>query len=674
MTENPVNERALQLMLALDQIRDSLNITKNPQKMFDSIVEKLQSEFTADAVALLLINEETDSIDSLSFQNIEQEQAIQLCRSAMHHIEPTPIPSTWKHTLGMQINLETEEKVLGGIFIGRDSEAFNSDEMKLLGYAESQIDSAVMQARTFWQLVWRNRELEVIYEIDRISDEAKDENMLVNGLTHILVKHFPTQFCLIVLKHSDTDDLVIRSLIDRENFPSSTVLELQKLAENIKEPQFLQPTFDVKNLYVYAIPLIIQDETLGAVVIGQKAEFSLAEQQLLNAMMSQIDTAVAQVRSTEQLIARKKELEIIYTIDHIRDQDTEFDSMMQSVLQELCGAISSEMGYLMLYNTDNEQPLELKVTTKGASATDIAFMETIQKYSRQALDDAKLVYANELEGNVESIVAIPLILHERIIGVFGAVNSTNPDGFLSSDRRMLSAITSQVDTAVFEGLERRRMREVLSRSVDPKVVDYILEHADDKVLAGERVVISILFTDLRGSTEWAERTQPETLVTILNEFLGTMTDIIFQHGGTLDKFVGDEVIALFGTPVSIEDHAYRVAKTALQMQKVHQELQKRLKDEGKELPPIGIGVSTGEVIAGEFGTPIRTDFTAMGRVMNLASRLCDIANPQQIVISPITKETLGDMATVKTLDPITLKGIKESVQIYELQGLVDDAQ
>src|SRR5690606_36925742 len=134
---------------------------------------------------------------------------------------------------------------------------------------------------------------------------------------------------------------------------------------------------------------------------------------------------------------------------------------------------------------------------------------------------------------------------------------------------------------VFERLERRQMRKVLSRSVDPKVLEHLLQRADDTVLAGERVVLSVLFADLRGSTEWAERTDPEELVNILNEFLSKMTDVIFKHGGTLDKFVGDEVIALFGCPVAMENHYQHAVRAALEMQAVHKKLQQQFADRGR---------------------------------------------------------------------------------------------
>jgi adenylate cyclase len=211
------------------------------------------------------------------------------------------------------------------------------------------------------------------------------------------------------------------------------------------------------------------------------------------------------------------------------------------------------------------------------------------------------------------------------------------------------------------------MRGFLSRSVDPKVLDYLLQNADSAhLLAGQRLTLSVLFADLRGSTEWTERTPPEKLVYTLNQFLGRMTDVIFKHGGTLDKFVGDEVIGLFGSPLYLDDHAHRAAAAALEMQAVHVSLVEELTAQGYELPAMGVGVSSGEVTTGEFGPPIRTDFTAIGSAVNLGARLCSAAGPNQIYISQATYDLIKAQSRVNILPPMTLKGIRQPSPVYEL--------
>lgn len=662
-------ERQLQILEALDHTRDGLTDNGDPMAMFQELARLIKKFFEADATAITILKSEDQDIELVASVGIPDDMATALCKEAQSLVSPTPLSSSaWAHTLGVRILFEKTGQVMGGLFIGRKEQPFSSDDTKLLKLVESQIDSSIVQARTIWKLAQRNRELEAIYQIDRVSDDRPDEDTLISSLTNILVEQFHAELCLIMLKDS-SNKMIVRSLVDKRSADAKALDAIRESATDIQSPHIIPTPSELGNFQLLAAPLIVSGDRIGAVVVGRAEQFDISENRLMYAMTSQIDTAIAKNRISQELDQRRRELEAIYRIDHIRDQDIDFDVMMHEVLAELCKVISSETGYILLYNTDKENELELKASTKEAVLIQPAYLDIIKRVSREALTKETLINSNRSEGVITSIIAVPLILNERVIGVFGAINSRNPNGFDENDLRMLSAITSQVDTAVFERLERRRMRQVLSRSVDPKVLDALLQRADDSLLAGERVILSVLFADLRGSTEWAERTDPEELVGTLNTFLGMMTDIIFKHGGTLDKFVGDEVIALFGSPVQMDDHAFHAAQAALEMQEIHQSLRSTFDAQGKELPPMGVGVSSGEVIAGEFGPPIRTDFTAMGRVMNLGARLCGAAAADQIIISQTTHKMLGTRIQSTELPPVTLKGISNPVPVFELVKL-----
>ncbi len=661
-------ERQLQLLIALDEARDSLKDNHDPLAMFQAIVDLLQSRFAADACAVFITEDTTEDTELIIAVGIDEAVVLPLCKIALIYTLPHVLPDTpWMYSLGLSVVIDSEQHVTGSIVMGRKDTPFVEEDIQLLMLAESQIDSAIVQARSIWRLAERNRELEAIYQIDRLRDEARDEAGLLNNFTGVMVEHFRAELCLLILSHIDTGELITRGLVDKLTL---TVEQLQAIAESTRKLERVgQLPSSVDNLALLSAPLIVSGIRLGAVVVGRRRQFRFNDIRLMKSIIAQIDTAIAKSRTEQQLAQRTRELEAIYRIDHIRDQETDFDLMLQRVLTELCDAVNSETGYLILYNADKEQPLEIKASTRETIFTRGDYRDLVITISRQALDKGSVISQNYDNGAVRSIIATPLILNDTIIGVFGAVNNRQSSSFNAEDERMLTAITSQVDTAVFERLERRRMRALLSRSVDPKVLEKLLQKAHDSLLTGERVILSVLFADLRGSTEWAERTHPEELVSLLNTFLGLMTDVIFKHGGTLDKFVGDEVIALYGTPLPMERHAYFAAKTALEMQVVHEKIRTELARQGREIPPMGIGIASGEVIAGEFGPPIRTDFTAMGRVMNLGSRLCGAAPGGKIVISEVTRNFLGDDATVLRLDPITPKGIAQPVNVFELLGV-----
>ncbi|PJF22291.1 MAG: hypothetical protein CUN56_06755 [Phototrophicales bacterium] len=660
-------ERQLQLIMALDKARDALAVKQDPAAMFQAIAQQLKQVFHAESCAIMILTEKGEKVEHIASAGQMRLATVELCHQAARLNKPQSLNTdNWTYTLGLQIRQDETAQILGGMFIARNSEPFTPADEYLFGIAETQIDSAVIQARYMWDLANRNRELEAIYRIDRMRDSNPDENDLIHGFTGILTEYFKADLCLVMLTHIDNGELVARSLVNKYQLTDDAMKMIRALAAGVTSPRIIPSPPEINQIALLAAPLIVSNIRLGVVLLGRdKARsFTPAEHRLLDALISQMDSAIAHSRVIQQLMQRNRELETIYKIDSIRDKEEDLDIMLQQVLNTLCRAISTEMGYLMLFSESDDQRLELRAVTKENLPENQAIIERI---SQRALKEAQPVYSNEPQGQIRSIVAVPLVLNSRVIGVFGAVNSTRPYGFTAEDRRMIQAITSQIDTAIFERLERRRMRRVLSRSVDPKVIEHLLNRTNDNILTGERVIISALFADLRGSTEWAERTQPEQIITTLNRHLGKMTEIIFRHGGTLDKFVGDEVIALFGTPISMPDHAVKAVRCAQDMIAAHAALTNELALEGVELPAMGIGISTGEVIAGEVGSPVRTDFTAIGRIMNLGSRLCGIAPGGQIFISQEVYDIVHHQIPVQQVDTAHLKGIGD-VQVYRVSS------
>jgi adenylate cyclase len=663
-------QRQLELIQALDRIRDSYGDDEDPAAMFTAITTLLAEQFAAEACGILLLGSTDDALECVASSSMDAWQVIELGHRALALDGWSPLNTTSPiNTLAAPIILNGER--LGAIILIRPQRAFDETDWALLQVAESQVDSAVIQARTTWKYRQRNRELEAIHEIDHLRDYTPYEADLISGFTSILLKYFKAELCMIILNHSDSGDLILRGLVDKNTMPAQTLDAIREAVEDLSTTGTLPAPAGFNQLHLLAAPLFVSGTRIGGIVVGRTTPFRSSEHHLLTVMTTQMDSAIAYSRLHQQLNQRSKELEVIYRIDRIRDQETDFDTLLQKVLRELCEVVSGETGYIMLYTDREETPLEMKSSTVDGALTSPEYSAAIQHFSRQALDTGQLIYDNAVNvAGVRSIVAVPLILNQRIIGVFGAVNSRHARGFSSEDRRLLSAITSQVDTAIFERLEQRRMRSLLSRSVDPKVLDYMLRQTNAaNMLAGGRIVISVLFADLRGSTQWAEHIEPEELVAVLNLFLGKMTDVIFNYGGTLDKFVGDQVIGLFGSPLFLPDHAERATAAALEMQAAHRELAVELAARGHELPLMGVGISSGEVIAGEIGPSIRTDFTAVGRAMNLGARLCSAAGPGQIFISQATYDLVQLRSEVRVLEPLQLKGISQPAPVYELLAL-----
>ena len=217
--------------------------------------------------------------------------------------------------------------------------------------------------------------------------------------------------------------------------------------------------------------------------------------------------------------------------------------------------------------------------------------------------------------------------------------------------------------------EKERVTNILGKYVSPEVAKKILESGEGVALKGERRECVIMFTDIRGFTAMSENMAPEKLVADLNEYFSLMVDVVLKYEGTLDKFIGDAIMAVWGAPVPFEDKELRGVQCALDMQAVLARYNMVRVQSNRPVLPMGIVINTGVVVSGNLGSDKRTDYTVIGEEVNLASRLCSKALPGQTLISESTYRKLKGLIDVKTLEPIPLKGFTEPVKIYEVTGM-----
>jgi adenylate cyclase len=220
-----------------------------------------------------------------------------------------------------------------------------------------------------------------------------------------------------------------------------------------------------------------------------------------------------------------------------------------------------------------------------------------------------------------------------------------------------------------EGREKRKMKKLFGQYVSKDVYDRLVANPALAHLGGERRDMTVLFSDIRGFTTVSESRQPEEIVAMLNEYFSLMVDIVFRHHGTIDKFVGDMVMALFGAPLDDPRHANHAVDAALLMIEALAALNARWKREGKfaELD-IGIGINTGPMIAGNIGSEAIMSYTVIGDAVNLGSRLESLNKEYgtRIIISNATRERLTGSYTFRPLGDVKVKGKTEPVMIFEL--------
>jgi len=225
---------------------------------------------------------------------------------------------------------------------------------------------------------------------------------------------------------------------------------------------------------------------------------------------------------------------------------------------------------------------------------------------------------------------------------------------------------------VREQMEKRRTRMIFGRYVSPQVVSQLLDQPEMMGLGGRRENLTLLFSDIRGFTTFSDRRPPEEVVAKLNQYLTEMTNVIFKNGGTLDKYMGDGIMAFFGAPIPYSDHAERAVQTGLEMLEALEKLNREWEEKGEVTLGIGVGISTGHVVVGNIGSPERMDYTVIGEDVNLGARL-ESMNKEfktRIIISGSTYSQLDQSRPGRkftSLGAVPVRGFELPVEIYSVE-------
>jgi len=276
------------------------------------------------------------------------------------------------------------------------------------------------------------------------------------------------------------------------------------------------------------------------------------------------------------------------------------------------------------------------------------------------------------------VVYVPLKVSDRVLGVLSAEHlSEDAEPFTKQDGAMLSALGDYAAIAIenariyaqlheMSRQSNNAIRAAFERYVAPSVVDRVLQNPGALRLGGERREISVVFADMHGFTAFSEQISPEEVVGLLNTYFKLAVDVIFSREGTLDKFQGDAVMALFNAPEDQPDHPYRAVDAAVALQRAIDEHHAR---SGGSAPLFGIGVHMGEAVVGNIGASFAMNYTAIGDAVNVAKRLQEHAAPGQILVSGAVIERLGDALEVAPLGAVDIRGRQQSIEVYELRGL-----
>ncbi len=392
-------------------------------------------------------------------------------------------------------------------------------------------------------------------------------------------------------------------------------------------------------------------------------------------------------RELSALERTNKVLYVLYEISRQLNSIHDFGELLNKIMDLIFVVIDADHGFLILtgerdreelipvvVKSREDQPAEQESLKASRTIINRVIRDGVALLTSNAMTDSRLDHAKSLLlQQIRSAICVPLWRKDKIIGVIQLESVRLDNQFAQEDLELLKAIGSQMAMVIEQASlneqirEEERIRNRLERFHSPQVIDMILKGGQetlDDMMEPKDATATVLFADINGFTALAERMPPREVNLILNDFFSRMTDILFQYDGTLDKYIGDGLMAVFGAPMEKEDDAERAIRAAQEMTQALGAMMAGMPDERKF--SIRIGINTGKVVAGNIGSPKRMDYTVIGDAVNTASRLESIAKPNQILIGEETYERVQGKFNIRSVGPRKVKGKTLEVMVYEV--------
>ena len=383
-----------------------------------------------------------------------------------------------------------------------------------------------------------------------------------------------------------------------------------------------------------------------------------------------------------------EKLRASYEVTRAIEIGTSVTALCDKILEVAFRLVRADRGVVLLHNDQGElEPVSVRTGQDVDPRQEVIVSKTVLEsvvrekeavLSHDASADARFQSAQSvIMQGIRSTMCVPLLHNDNVLGVMMLDSKLATHAFAEKDLALFETVASQAAIAVQNTLFAKKLeqeavtRERFRRLLSPAIAEQVMSGQLEVKKGGELRETTVLFADIRGFTRISESCEPQVVVDALNEYFERMVEIVFRYEGTLDKFIGDEMMVLFGSPVAHEDDPIRAVRAALEMQQALLGLNERHEVEG--LPPfeVGIGINTGEVVAGYIGSSQALEYTVIGDPVNTGSRLCTLAKPGQTLISEGTRDKLGDLFKLEELPEEQVKGKAQPIRVFQLLGRAD---
>ncbi|MCG8555759.1 MAG: FHA domain-containing protein [Proteobacteria bacterium] len=378
-----------------------------------------------------------------------------------------------------------------------------------------------------------------------------------------------------------------------------------------------------------------------------------------------------------------EKLRVSYELTRAIGAELDVDRLLDKILTCAFDLLSADRGVILMCESEGEL-VARSVRTSGELGTEqeVTLSSTI---IREVLKDRAGVLSSDasvdtrfkgahsvIMQGIRSTIAVPLIHGEQVLGVMVLDSQVAANAFTEKDLQLTQTLANQAAIAIQNSLYAREIqqqaltRQRFQRLLSPAIAEQVIKGDVDVAKGGQLRDTTVFFSDIRGFTRMAEARNAQEIVNMLNQYFELMVEVIFKNEGTLDKFVGDAIMALFGSPVQHDDDAVRAVRTAVEQFRVLEAFNRARLAQGSEPLRIGIGIDSGEVVAGYLGSSKALEYTAIGDVVNTASRLCSLAKAGEIIISERTWARIHDRFDAVELPRKRVKGKSRALKLYRV--------
>lgn len=419
-------------------------------------------------------------------------------------------------------------------------------------------------------------------------------------------------------------------------------------------------------------------------------QVSLVSDRIQSQIRSTVDVSsrflpVQDISDPEILRADYEKLRIAHELSRALAVHRDLDTLLQQIVDESLKLIRADRAVILMYEAESGWTPRCVRRQKddGEIQLSTSILDEVRRHRKAVLsndasrDERFRESRSIIAQGIRSTMCVPLVNHDTFIGAFHMDSTFNRGTFTEKDLLIFTGIAGQAAAAIANAKLTKKIEEEaetrarFQRLVSPNLVDQIVSGDIELEQGGQLREVTMLFADIRGFTAMSEKESPQRMVDTLNAYFEEMVQVLFDHGGTLDKYVGDEIIGLFGAPVAMDDAAKQGVACATAMLERLADFNERRQAEGEVPIEIGIGLNTGPVVAGAIGSPQTLQYTVIGDAVNVAARLCSVAKAGEILISQSTYEQCEADFEVEAQKTVRVKGKSNALQIYRVTAAVD---